>query len=68
MNIVNVCLFEQRTSGKIGVIQLTSSLNKVIIIIIIVHDISLQPNFGASLHILKIEIGGDTESSGKYGS
>ena len=64
MNIVNVCLFEQRTSGKIGVIQLASSLNKVIIVIII-HDISFQPNFGASIHILKIEIGGDTESSGK---
>jgi len=24
----------------------------------------LQPNFGASLHILKVEIGGDAQSSG----
>lgn len=25
---------------------------------------NLQPNFGASLHILKVEIGGDAQSSG----
>ena len=25
---------------------------------------ALQPNFGASLHILKVEIGGDAQSSG----
>ena len=26
----------------------------------------LQPNFAASLQILKVEIGGDVESTGKY--
>jgi len=27
---------------------------------------TLQPNFGASLHILKVEIGGDAQSSGLF--
>jgi len=26
----------------------------------------LQPNFGASLQILKVEIGGDSQASGKF--
>lgn len=26
----------------------------------------LQPNFGASLHILKVEIGGDSQSGGRF--
>ncbi len=28
-------------------------------------DYLFKPNFGASLHILKVEIGGDTQSTGK---
>ena len=30
-----------------------------------VNSVSLQPSFGASLHIFKVEIGGDSQSSGQ---
>lgn len=30
--------------------------------------VSPQPNFGASLHILKVEIGGDAQTTGEWGS
>ena len=30
----------------------------------VIQFVYLQPNFGASLHILKVEIGGDGQSTG----
>ena len=58
LNTSEICIYLLIRAVKYNSTQLT-------IFHIYVNIVSLQPLFGASLHIFKVEIGGDSQSSGQ---